>query len=82
MTAFARDRWTEKREDSPKGSSSATAFTIRYRRPEAPWSLAKMTVPNGEEAALAQKARLEALGYWVIDIAPSIPPTTQKPPSA
>lgn len=41
-----------------------------------------MTVPNGEEAAHVQKVRLEALGYSVIDVTPSIPPATQKLPPA
>jgi hypothetical protein len=55
-----------------------TNFTIRYRRPEAPWSLVKMTVPDGDEATQIQKSRLEALGYSVIDVTSSIPSTIQK----
>jgi hypothetical protein len=41
-----------------------------------------MIVPNGEEAAQTQKWRLEALGYSVIDVTPSIPAISQKSPSA
>jgi hypothetical protein len=54
-----------------------SSFTIRYRRPETPWSVGKMTVPDGEEATEIQKARLEALGYSVIDVTSS-PPTRHK----
>lgn len=44
---------------------------IRYRRPETPWSLSGMTVPNGGEAALQVK-RLIALGYSVVEIVPPL----------
>ncbi len=52
-------------------------FTIRYRRPQAPWSVVKMAVP-GAEAALAQVKRLKALGYSIIDVEPTSP----RPPVA
>jgi hypothetical protein len=46
-------------------------YAIRYRRPETPGSLAGMTVPNGDEAALQVK-RLLALGYKVVDVVPPL----------
>ena len=82
MTASDRHHSTGQREDNAKDSSIVTSFTIRYRRPETPWSLVKMTVPNGEEATEIQKARLEALGYAVIDVTSSIPPSIGKSLSA
>jgi hypothetical protein len=58
-------------KDQPKADAEraaiAKSLTIRYRRPEAPWSMVKMTVPSGEEAQI-QTARLEALGYSVMDV--------------
>jgi hypothetical protein len=57
---------------------TATSYTMRYRRPEAPWSVGRMVVPDGAEAAALQKARLEALGYSVIDVTPPLPPLTAK----
>jgi len=48
------------------------SFTIRYRRPQAPWSVVKMVVP-GAGAATAQIDRLKALGYSIIDVEPVSP---------
>lgn len=61
--------------ENGKGSTITTAHTIRYRRPREYWSVVGMTVPDGTEATLIQKSRLEALGYFVIDISPSLPAT-------
>jgi hypothetical protein len=82
MTVSDRHHSTGLRGDSAKGSSIMSSFTIRYRRPEVPWSVVKMTVPNGEEATEIQRARLEALGYSVIDVTSSIPPTMRRSLSA
>ncbi len=48
-----------------------TVHRIRYRRPDAPWSLAQMTTPNAVEAAI-QVGRLKALGYHVADVTPPL----------
>ncbi len=48
------------------------SFTIRYRRPEAPWSVVKMVVP-GTDAVKSQIDRLKALGYSIIDVEPASP---------
>jgi len=66
-------------EDSAEGALIATGFTIRYRRPEAPGSWGRMTVPNGDEVT-AQKGRLEALGYSIVDVTPSVPLTIRSSP--
>ena len=64
-------------EDSAEDAMGASNFTIRFRRPGAPGSLIRMTVPNGEDATRAQRARLEALGYSVEDvIAESVRPNS------
>lgn len=47
-------------------------YTIRYRRPEVPWSVVNMTIPDDAEAVLLQQVRLEALGYSIIDVTPPI----------
>jgi hypothetical protein len=47
-------------------------FTIRYRRPQAPWSVVKMVVPGAAQAT-AQIDRLKALGYSIIDVEPASP---------
>jgi hypothetical protein len=73
MINSVRPHWTVRPDDTAKGSPDANLFVIRYRRPEAPWSLIEMTVPNGEEAAQMQRMRLVALGYSVVDVSPSIP---------
>jgi len=49
------------------------SFTIRYRRPEAPWSVVRTVVP-GAEATKTQVDRLKALGYSIIDVEPAAPP--------
>jgi hypothetical protein len=36
-----------------------------------PWNFIKMVVPTEDETA-AQKARLEALGYTIVDISPPL----------
>ena len=59
-------------EGSAEGAMIVTNFTIRFRRPEAPGSLIRMTVPSGEDATRAQKVRLEALGYSVEEVTPSL----------
>ena len=53
--------------DSAKGSSTETGIVIRYRRPEAPWSVVMMTVPNEVEAEI-QTTRLKKLGYSLVDV--------------
>jgi hypothetical protein len=50
----------------------SSSFTIRYRRPEAPWSVVVMVVPGEAEAALMQVQRLRALGYTVFDVSPPL----------
>jgi hypothetical protein len=55
-------------------------YTIRYRRPDAPWSVVNMTIPdNGEAAVLFQQTRLETLGYSIIDVTPPISLQMLKP---
>jgi hypothetical protein len=49
-------------------------YTIRYRRPGAPWSVVNMTIPDDAEALLFQQTRLETLGYSIIDVTPPIQP--------
>ena len=49
-------------------------YTIRYRRPDAPWSVVNMTIPDDAEALLFQQTRLETLGYSIIDVTPPIQP--------
>jgi hypothetical protein len=46
-------------------------YCIRYRRPETPWSLSRMTTPSAEQAAI-QIHRLAALGYAVVDVTPPL----------
>jgi lipocalin len=48
-----------------------TMHAIRYRRPETPWSLSRMTTQSAKEAA-HQVERLKALGYEVKDITPPL----------
>jgi hypothetical protein len=48
------------------------AYKIRYRRPEAPSSIAVMGV-NGAAEAIAQMDRLRALGYTIHDLTPPLP---------
>lgn len=48
-----------------------TVHRIRYRRPDAPWSLLQMTAPDAKGAA-AQVDRLLALGYQVADVTPPL----------
>lgn len=45
--------------------------TIRYRRPETPYSLSKMTTSN-EQGALTQIQRLKTLGYTVVEVVPPL----------
>jgi hypothetical protein len=47
-------------------------YTIRYRRPEALWSLAKMTLSTDFAGATLQIARLRALDYRIVDITPPL----------
>jgi hypothetical protein len=48
------------------------SFTIRYRRPQEPWSVVKMLTPSAEET-LIQVKRLKALGYSIVDVEPTSP---------
>ena len=48
-----------------------TTHAIRYRRPETPWSLSRMTTQNAKDAA-HQVERLIALGYAVADVTPPL----------
>jgi hypothetical protein len=48
-----------------------TTHAIRYRRPETPWSLSRMTTQNAKDAA-HQVERLIALGYQVADVTPPL----------
>ena len=47
-------------------------YTIRYRRPDAPWSVVVMVVPSGADNATTQMNRLKALGYSIVDISPPL----------
>lgn len=49
---------------------------IRFRRPETPWSLSRMTTESAEQAAI-QVQRLSALGYTIINVTP---PLKEAPP--
>ncbi len=64
---------------SPRARATAraamTVHKIRYRRPEAPWSLTQMTTQTAEDAA-TQIQRLIALGYSVTDVTPSLAPAS------
>ena len=55
-------------------------YTIRYRRPDAPWSVVVMVVPSGADDAMAQMQRLKTLGYSIVDVSPRLPEAT--PPVA
>ena len=55
------------------------SITIRYRRPDAPWSVGRMVVPGGSEAAAVHIERLKALGYAIVD-AVTTPETTDLAP--
>ncbi len=56
-----------------QGSRITRSYTIRYRRPEEPWSLIVMIVPSGADEASLQLSRLRKLGYSVMDVSPSLP---------
>lgn len=45
---------------------------IRYRRPETPWSLSRVTVEGGAAKAAAQVERLVRLGYAVAEVTPPL----------
>jgi hypothetical protein len=49
-----------------------TTHTIRYRRPEAMWSVARMVVDGEPERVRSQIKRLTNLGYTVIDVVPPV----------
>ena len=51
-------------------------YTIRYRRPDAPWSVVTMIVPGGADDAIAQIQRLKTLCYVIVDVLPQLPQTT------
>jgi hypothetical protein len=48
-----------------------TEYSIRYRRPETPYSLSRMTTQDAVQAAI-QVERLIALGYAVADVTPPL----------
>jgi len=54
---------------SVEGSGTTVGHTIRYRRPETPYSLSKMTTSN-TQGALTQIQRLKTLGYTVVEVIP------------
>lgn len=54
-----------------ENAGTILTHTIRFRRPETPYSVSKMTAPN-EREAMTQMHRLEALGYSIIDVIPPI----------
>jgi hypothetical protein len=60
-----------------EGSGTIVGHTIRYRRPETPYSLSKMTTSN-REGALMQIQRLKSLGYTVVEV---VPPLASDAPS-
>jgi hypothetical protein len=62
---------------SAEGSGTSVGHTIRYRRPETPYSLSKMTTSN-EQGALTQIQRLKTLGYTVVEV---VPPLARDPSS-
>lgn len=68
--------------ENDKGSAITKSYSIRYRRPQEYWSVVSMTIPDGAEATLLQKMRLEALGYTVIDVTPGLPPVGALPTDA
>ena len=45
--------------------------SIRYRRPETPYSLSRSSAPDAQRAAV-QVARLIALGYSVVEVVPPL----------
>lgn len=47
------------------------SHTIRFRRPETPYSLSKMTASNQEET-MVQIQRLKMLGYTIIEVVPPL----------
>ncbi len=51
-------------------------YTIRYRRPDAPWSVVVMVVPSGVDEAITQMNRLRTLGYSIVDVSPTLPEAT------
>jgi hypothetical protein len=69
----------EVQRGAAKDSLPDSAHIIRYRRPEAPWSVVHMTVPNGADATKVQTMRLEALGYSIIDVTPPFSPVASTP---
>jgi hypothetical protein len=58
-----------------------TEYNIRYRRPETPYSLSRMTTQDATQAA-AQVERLVALGYVVADVTPPLAQKAPKVPEA
>jgi hypothetical protein len=62
---------------STEGSGMTVGHTIRYRRPETPYNLSKMTTSN-REGALTQIQRLKSLGYTVVEV---VPPLASDAPS-
>ena len=45
--------------------------TISFRRPELPYVLSRMSVPNGADTE-AHVRRLEDLGYKIIEVSPPL----------
>jgi hypothetical protein len=47
-------------------------YTIRYRRPDAPWSVAVTAMTGTVETVTMHVDRLRALGYKIHDITPPL----------
>lgn len=54
-----------------EGSGVVVSHTIRFRRPETPYSLSKMTASNVQET-MVQLQRLKSLGYTIIEVTPPL----------
>jgi hypothetical protein len=46
-------------------------YTIRYRRPETPYALSRIVVPDGTNPR-EHIRRLETLGYAIVEISPPL----------
>jgi hypothetical protein len=52
-------------------TATLAEHSIRYRRPETPYSLSRSSAPDAARAAV-QVARLIALGYSVVEVVPPL----------
>jgi hypothetical protein len=59
------------RFSSGEGTGSIVSHTIRFRRPETPYSLSKMTA-SSEQETMAQIQRLKSLGYAIVEVIPPL----------